>query len=473
MNDPAVLAFRAKLEALNTEQRAINDAAGPSDLNPEQQKRWDEIDAERSETQRELTAREEAIARADRVAESRARFGSFQVGGFTPNYGSSEVARLGVGEARDAALRALDRGGKRLASHQGDHVTALLRSTADENIDADYLARRTVITSSPEYRSAFAQLVTSPHAVLSAPEAHAIRSLQELETRAMAIGASTSGGYGVPVLIDPTIVLTGQQSANPFLAISRVETITTDKWKGVSSAGVTWSWDAEATEVSDDSPTLAQPEVQTHMSRGFVPFSIEVGSDYPRLEDELYGLLAEGYAELTAEAFAVGDGSGKPRGIFHKLDANTNVEVVVTTDGAFGKADISKVWTALPDRAKVNATWLMSEDVKEEIRSFAGDDFAGRTVDLTGADFRIRERAVAASGYAPAFTGSTGAANILVVGDFRKYVIAQRAGMSIELVPHLFGTTNNRPTGQRGLFAWARVGANTIDDTAFRLLQNQ
>ncbi len=41
----------------------------------------------------------------------------------------------------------------------------------------------------------------------------------------------------------------------------------------------------------------------------------------------------------------------------------------------------------------------------------------------------------------PAFTGTTGAANMCIVGDFRKYVIAQRAGMAVEMIPHLFDTT--------------------------------
>lgn len=467
--DTEITQYTEQIETLRAEQQAIHVNAGQRNLSHEEQTRWDEIDTEIADLGTMIEKRE----RSNRVAESRARFGSFTVGGMHENYRASEVGRLGGGEVRDAGRRLVD-SARHLASHQGDHVVKLLeRAVDDENVSSDYIARRLVITESPEYRAAFTQLMSTATPVLSAPEAAAVRSLQELE-RAMSIGSSTSGGYGVPVLIDPTIILTGQQSANPFFGISRVETITTDRWKGVSSAGVTWSWDAEATEVSDDSPTLGQPEIPVHTARGFVPFSIEVGSDYPNLQTELATLLSEGYAELTAEAFAIGDGSGKPRGIFHKLDANTNVEVVVTTDGAFGKADISKVWTALPDRAKVNATWLMSEDVKEEIRNFDGDDFAGRTVDLTGAEFRIRERAVAASGYAPAFTGVTTAANILVVGDFRKYVIAQRAGMSLEFVPHLFGVTNNRPTGQRGMFAWARVGADTIDDTAFRLLlQNQ
>ncbi len=40
----------------------------------------------------------------------------------------------------------------------------------------------------------------------------------------------------------------------------------------------------------------------------------------------------------------------------------------------------------------------------------------------------------------------------LIVGDFASFLIVDRLGMSIELIPHLFGA-NRRPTGQRGLYA--------------------
>jgi hypothetical protein len=46
---------------------------------------------------------------------------------------------------------------------------------------------------------------------------------------------------------------------------------------------------------------------------------------------------------------------------------------------------------------------------------------------------------------------------LIIAGDFQAgYLIADRLGMSVELIPHLFGATNRFPTGQRGLFAiWA------------------
>ena len=72
--------------------------------------------------------------------------------------------------------------------------------------------------------------------------------------------------------------------------------------------------------------------------------------------------------------------------------------------------------------------------------------------------------------YAPTYTGTTGASNVAVVGDFANYVIAMRQGLSIEPVPMLMGVTNQRPTGQRGFFAWGLWGADVTVTQALRLL---
>ncbi len=114
----------------------------------------------------------------------------------------------------------------------------------------------------------------------------------------------------------------------------------------------------------------------------------------------------------------------------------------------------------------------MSESLLSDV-GLLSDAYGTRTAQLSEEVERIRNRPVATSAYAPAFTAVTTAANLLVVGDFRHFVIAQRVGMSVELVPHLFHTGNNRPSGQRGYFAYARIGSDSVADTKFRLLQNQ
>ena len=52
---------------------------------------------------------------------------------------------------------------------------------------------------------------------------------------------------------------------------------------------------------------------------------------------------------------------------------------------------------------------------------------------------------------------ATGDDYVLVYGDF-SYVIADRIGTTVEFIPHLFGA-NQRPTGQRGWYAYFRAGS--------------
>lgn len=359
-----------------------------------------------------------------------------------------------------------------LGSDGQERLEKIVR-TKEASLDGEVVATRLVMTERPEYRSAFRRLISSPRPLLTNEEVQAIRELDEFDARAMSIGTDNAGGFGVPVLIDPTVILTGQGSPNDFFAISRVETITTDEWKGVSSAGVTWSFDAEAAEVSDDSPTLAQPTVPTHKAQGFVPFSIEVGQDYPGFDVEIGRLLAEGYSELVVEKFTTGSGTGEPTGIVTALDANTNVEVTPTTDGAFGAVDVYKLWDALPSRSKPGASWMSSTDVQNEIRQFGTDTGHTFSVNLVQEEItRLFGKRYYLNDFMADFTGTTGAANLLIVGDFRNFLIAQRAGMRVELVQHLLGT-NRRPSGQRGLYAWARVGSDMVNDLGARLMQNQ
>lgn len=380
------------------------------------------------------------------------------------------------GEARDKALKTLEDAPatRHLTDRQIETVERTLRRRTVDT-DGTLVARRMLLTERDEYRTAFVKMVTRTNPILSADEARAVEAFDEF--RAMSIGTDAAGGYGVPVLIDPTIILTAQESPNDILNIARVETITNDEWKGVTSAGVTWSFDAEAAEVSDDSPTLAQPVVTTYKAQGFIPYSIEVGMDYPNFAAEMSTLLDEGYRELLAQKLTVGTGTGEPWGIVNALDANTNVEVVVTTDGAFGAVDVYKLWDALPIKyRRKNPTWMSSTDVMNEVRQFGSTGAGGSnfSVNLTQESVpRLFGKQYYENDFMDDFTGTTGAANLLIVGDFSNYLVAQRAGMNVELVPHLLHTSNNRPSGQRGWYAWARVGADSINDLAFRLLQNQ
>jgi HK97 family phage major capsid protein len=59
----------------------------------------------------------------------------------------------------------------------------------------------------------------------------------------------------------------------------------------------------------------------------------------------------------------------------------------------------------------------------------------------------------------------------MLYGDFRAgFYIADRLGMTVEIVSHLFGATR-RPTGERGFFAYWRTGSKTVVPEAFKYLE--
>lgn len=452
--------LRNKVAALRDE---IEKLAAIEDITPEDDARLDATLVEFEARKADLEAAE---ARAARIAAAKSvvteRAAGFDAPQVIKPAAEVNVRSASRSEIRDAALRISDKAG--LSAGQERHLERLL-NTRSEVTDGGEIAKRMILTESDAYRSAFMKGVTQASPAYTAEEAAALN-----EYRA-ASSTDANGGFGVPVLIDPSIILTSGAADAPILSLARVVTITTDNWKGVSSAGVSWSYDAELTEVSDDAPTLAQPSIDVYSARGFIPYSIEIGQDYPGFAEEMRRLLDQGYVDLVAKQSMTGT---TPVGIFTAIDATAASEVSVTTDGALGAVDILKVWSALPERYRSRATWVMHTSVENEIRKFAADsDGAYYTVNLAaGGVGTLMGRPIVVSDYAPAFTGTTGAANILVVGDFSNFVIAQRAGMTVELVPHLFGVTNGRPLGARGWFAYARHGFDSVNDAAFRLLQN-
>jgi HK97 family phage major capsid protein len=377
----------------------------------------------------------------------------------------ASVVRLTNREAREKALRVLGDGRPTLRDDEATQVDKLIRSSTD-------IARRVIVTENEAYRDAWHKLVTNPHAnyVLSEEERDAVRAWEEY--RAMAEGTNSAGGFGIPVFIDPSIILTAQGSGNPFLAIAKQVDVNTNAWKGVSSAGVSWSFDAEASAVSDDSPTLAQPKVDVFTARGFIPYSIEVGEDYPGFASEMSALLASGYDELLVDKFTRGSGTGEPQGIVTALDADTTVEVLLATAGTLAAADIYNVWAKLPQRFRRGASWLGAVDINNKIRQLGtANNFHATTVQLSAGSAEVlMNRQWYETPYMTDLTSSGVHTNVAVVGDFSNYVVARRGGMSVELVPQLFDVTNNRPTGQRGWFAYARIGGGSANNQGFRLL---
>ena len=66
--------------------------------------------------------------------------------------------------------------------------------------------------------------------------------------------------------------------------------------------------------------------------------------------------------------------------------------------------------------------------------------------------------------------GTASGTDLAVYGDFQNYLIAERLGMTVEIVQHVLGS-NRRPIGARGLYAYGRTGGSATVPNAFRWLE--
>lgn len=429
---------------------------------------WDEKEAVRAEL---LAAEAKKVARAEKIEaikrtalENPERietgFGAPQVMVRRDAYENLDAVHRGMVPKSDLVARAqtaIEQGASDVSDHAKEAAAALANRPS--------IARHMLMTGSPEYRSAFEKILESPEhyqAFLSPGEAEALRTAMSTT-----VG---NGGYAIPFLLDPSIILTSTGSQNPFRRISRIVKGVSNKWQGITSAGVSAQWLAENTAATDASPTIGQPSITAHKGAAWVFGSYEVFED-TNLASELPGMIMDAKDRLEASAFAIGSGSGAPYGVVPAVYATTASRVSPTTGGVFttaSRADIDAVVEALPDTHQDKASWVAHYKTYGIARRM---DTSGGGSFWANLGAKQPEELLGLPTYRSVHMDSTctTGSEILICGDFNNYVIYDRIGLSLEYIPNQFDGSGI-PTLQRGWVAHWRTGADSVNDDAFRVL---
>jgi HK97 family phage major capsid protein len=391
------------------------------------------------------------------------------------NFGSLEEQ---TAEAKDRAHRAVeefrfphpDVQSGRVPRERVQQYLDNLLETADTSDGA--LALQFLRAGSPLYKRAFGKMAMG-------------QSLNNDETRALAVATGSTGGYAVPITLDPTLIPISNGVVNPMRAISRVETIVGLEYRGLTAGAVVASYAPEGTEASDNSPTIAQPDVYVERAQTFIPYSIEIGMDWTGLQANLARLITDAKDVLEGNKFTLGAGhtSSEPSGLL------TGATSTVSAGGssAFAIADLYSLEESLPPRFRPLAQFIGNRHVYNLVRQFGssanqnlwmpiirpdgGPLAQGLSNTGPNGDGNLSMRLLgyptneASDMTTQVFTGS----KILALGDPNYYLIVDRIGMTVEFVPHLFGT-NRRPTGQRGLYAYWRNTGTVVDPAGWRVL---
>jgi len=340
----------------------------------------------------------------------------------------------------------------------------------------DYLSRRILLTGAPAYRSAFGKAVMAHlhgyfDAGFTAEEARAVQLV-----RAMGVQVGSTGGFAVPYMLDPTVIPTSNLSVNPYRAICRVDTIPGNEWRGVTSAGVTAQYQGEGVEAPDNSPVLAQPNLLMIRADCFVPVNIELTQDWGGLQTELANLIQDAKDDLEAVQFTTGvGGANNPTGLI----TGATTTQTAGGSGAFAIADLYLLEQAVPPRFRPRSQIIANRFVWNKIRAFDTAGGAGLLVFLPagldndvprGGNLGVQVLGYGANEASAMVAALTTGSKIAVMGDPRYFIIVDRIGMDIEVIPHIFGPAGQRPLGQRGFYAFWRNNARVLDVNAFRVL---
>lgn len=331
------------------------------------------------------------------------------------------------------------------------------------------IARHGLLVGSEAYRGAFETILRyGPEmgmTLLTDEQRYAMRGTALSNTLA-------NGGYTIPFLLDPTVVLTNDGIAGSIRSISRVESGTANKWNGISSAGVTAEWLGEATEAAEAGPTVAQPSISAFKAAANITFSYEQEAD-GQLVSQLPSLLADAKNRLDEAAFATGNGTTAPKGIVTAVAAVTASRVSPTTGGTFTSASVKDVYgviNAVPPRHRSASSWLANFTTLSTIRqmdTYGGSAFWANLGAAVPNELLGRPVYETSTMTATVTTGS----NLILAGDFSQYLIYDRVGMEMRYNPIVIGSSGQRPTGQAQWLAIWRVGADALNPNGFRVLQ--
>lgn len=479
---------RNRLEDIKTELETLSEL-GDDAFTEEDQTRWNELITEDSELRTKLEKLETRERQLEEIR-SRASNGSVEhgahVGAGDPDPLAeaefrgkrnpwSDLERVGTyaytkpehaaSEFRSRAIDAVE-GLRGLTDDQRKAALKRIGSLNDADLShpagAVRTARHILTVSNPEYVRGFNSMLKG---FARSGQVH----VPEVVQRAMSL-TDAAGGYAVPLPVDPTLIVDADGSLNPIRQIATVRTATTDVVRTVSASEVVASWDGEFGVVSDDAPTFAPNDITMHKAQAFIPFSIEIGEDYPNFSEDIRMLFSEARDNLEATAFISGTGTNQPVGIVTALTGTGSVVNSATAD-VFAIDDVYVLEESLPARYRGRARFVANKSIYNDVRQAGGASQStfwanlgqGQPPTLIG--YPAHE--------ASAMDGTINATAdnyVLLFGDFSYYRIYDRVGLSVELVPHLLDPATGRPNGSRGLYAYWRVGADVVLNRALRML---
>lgn len=280
---------------------------------------------------------------------------------------------------------------------------------------------------------------------------------------ALSIGSDSEGGYLVPDEYEKKLVEALEEEVFFRSLATVIRTSSGDRKIPIVTSKGEAAWIDEGGQFPESDDSFGQTSIGAFKLATMIKVSDEL------LNDSVFSVEAYISKEFgrrigtkEEEAFFIGDGKGKPIGIFNTTGgADTGVTVAsasVTFD------DVMDLYYSLRAPYRNKASWLLNDSTVKAIRKLkdGNGNYIWQPSVREGEPDKILNRPYRTSIYVPELVAGN---RVMSFGDYSYYWIADRQGRSFKRLNELFATT-----GQVGFLASERVDGKLILSEAIKTL---
>lgn len=272
---------------------------------------------------------------------------------------------------------------------------------------------------------------------------------------ALQVGTDSEGGYLVPDEFEQTLV-EALEEENFFRNIATViQTASGDRKIPVVASKGEAAWIDEEGAFVESDETFGQVSIGAYKVGTMIKVSDELLNDSAfNLEAYISKEFGRRIGSKEEEAFFIGNGTGKPTGIFNATGGAS--DGTKTSTAAISFDDVMDLFYSVKSPYRKKAVWVLNDTTVKALRKLKDNNgnYIWQPSVQSGQPDMILNRPYHTSAYVPEIAAGK---KVMAFGDFSYYWIADRQGRSFKRLNELYAAN-----GQVGFLASQRVDGKLI-----------
>lgn len=280
---------------------------------------------------------------------------------------------------------------------------------------------------------------------------------------ALSIGTDSEGGYLVPDEYEKKLVEALEDEVFFRSLATVIRTSSGDRKIPIVTSKGEAAWIDEGGQFPESDDSFGQTSIGAYKLATMIKVSDELLNDSVfSIEQYISKEFGRRIGTKEEEAFFIGDGTGKPTGLFHSTGGAETGVTVANTNITFD--DVMDLYYSLRAPYRNKAVWLLNDSTVKAIRKLkdGNGNYIWQPSVKEGEPDRILNRPYRTSIYVPEIAAGN---RVMAFGDYSHYWIADRQGRSFKRLNELYATT-----GQVGFLASERVDGKLILSEAVKTL---